>query len=158
MKKATHSIEVDLLISDSTKNLKSVDFQSITKKNGSTFSIDENYGIARIDWNDHVDIHTAKKLIRSAFEAIEFHGCNKLVLDHSFLVEFETEARVWVKELLKHKAESLSNKLVKLASISPISAIGSMYSSFAGEILKDEIPLLKMKRFDDVQAALNWLI
>lgn len=149
--------EVDLLIAEPIKDLNSISFKQISQKNGSIFSIDKKAGIARISWNGHVDIHTAKKIIKLGFEAIEFHGYKKLILDHSDLVEFETEARVWVKELIKYKAERVDKKLTSIASISPKNSIGSIYSNFAGDILKHELPHLPMKRFDNLEEALYWL-
>ncbi|WP_436516806.1 hypothetical protein [Ekhidna sp. To15] len=151
-------VEVDLLIAEPASDINSVDFVEVCEKNGSTFFTDKNFGIAKISWKGHVDIHIAKKLIRLGFEAIEFHGYKKLILDHSELAVFETEARVWIKELLKHKAERVNEKLIKLASISPKNAIGSVYSNFAGDIIKEEMPHLKMRKFDDVSDALHWLI
>lgn len=150
-------MEAEVFTAKVSSNTKAVDFQEISKQEGSTFSVDKNFGIAQINWNGKVTIHTAKKLLRLLFEAIDSHGYKKLVLDHSTLVVFETEARVWVKELLKRKAESVKDKLTDLASISPNTAIGSVYSSFAGDILKEEMPHLKMKRFDSAKDAINWL-
>lgn len=149
--------EVGVLAKDSTNKSDKCDLEMICEKNGSSFSIDKKSGISRIDWRGHVDIHTAKKLIRIGFESIDNEECNKLLIDHSNLVEFETEARVWVKELLRHKAEMLNDKLIKLASISPSMAIGSVFSNFASDILKTEMPHLELKRFDQFDAAIKWL-
>ena len=108
-------------------------------------------------WDGQVNIHTAKKLIRPGFEAIESHGHKKLLLDHSTLIVFETEARVWVKESLKHNAERVKDKLTKLASISPNTAIGSVFTGFARDILKEQMPHLNMKGFGSAKDAINWL-
>ena len=108
-------------------------------------------------WDGQVNIHTAKNLIKLGFEAIESHGHKKLLLDHSTLIVFETEARVGVKELLKHKVERVNDKLTKLASISPNSTIGSVFSNFASDIIKKEMPHLNMKRFDSAKDAISWL-
>lgn len=150
-------LKVDLLIAEPVISLKIPEFTHVAEKSGSTISTDKNSGIAKIAWKGHVDIHAAKKLIKLGFEAIEFHGYKKLILDHSDLVAFDTEARVWVKELLKFRAQRVNDKLTKLASISPKTSIGSVYSNFAGDVLKEELPHLKMKRFDALSDALKWL-
>ncbi len=149
------ALQVDVLV-EPAQQVNS-NFQIMSEKNGSEFLLDQVNGMGRINWNGQVDIHTAKKLLRTAFDAISFHNCTKLILDHSQLIVFDTEARVWVKELISYKAESVNDKLVKMASISPKSSIGSMFSNFAGEILKDELPHLTMKRFDNLEDALYWL-
>ncbi len=149
--------EVGVLAKKSAHESNVLHFEKVCEKNGSSYSIDRKTGLSRIDWRGHVDIHTAKKLIRIGFETIENGESNKLLIDHSSLVEFETEARVWVKEILKHKAETLNDKLSKLASVSPSMAIGSIFSNFASNILKTEMPHLSLKRFDEVDTALDWL-
>lgn len=132
-------------------------FKKLRQFGNSSLEIDQTRGIALIKWVGKVDINVAKKLIFSTINASEFSSCNKILLDQSNLVEFSTETRVWLKFFLKNNAKRFRTKLLKLGSIKPQTPSGLLFSNFASEILKSEMPNLRRKRFETFDQASTWL-
>jgi hypothetical protein len=125
--------------------------------NGSFFEVDQTNGIAKITWRGNVDIQTAKHIVVHCARAIE-KGSEKLLIDQSSLNQFDTEARLWIKVFIKSSIGNVANKLQILASIKPNTAKGNIFSHFASDELKAALPGLKMKKFDFLEEAIDWLL
>ncbi len=132
-------------------------FEVIYAMNGSTFEIDKINGISRIVWRGVVDIQSAKELVTMGADSVEFQGYKRLLLDRSNLVEFDTEARVWIRELLKTRAKKIVKMVDKLAIVKATSVKGSIFSNFIATAIKIVMPNLEMQEFQTEDEALNWL-
>ncbi|WP_421762554.1 hypothetical protein [Ekhidna sp.] len=144
--------------SNRAANFLGPEFKKISQFGSSSIEIDSIYRIALIRWVGKVDIGTTKKIIFAGINSEEFKNCAKILLDQSNLVEFSTESRIWLKHFLKNNAKGYNKKVIKLGSVKPQTASGLLFSNFASELLKSEMPDLRRKRFDNVGEAIGWLI
>ncbi|MEO9871331.1 hypothetical protein [Ekhidna sp.] len=143
---------------DAPNKTRELNFTVVHSMNGSTFELDKNNGIARIIWRGQVDIQTAKKLVSMGADSVEFNGYKKLLLDRSNLIEFETEARLWIRELLKTRAKKIVRKVNKLAIVKATTAKGSIFSNFIATAIKIVMPNLEMQEFNKEEEAFDWLV
>ncbi|MFK7953810.1 MAG: hypothetical protein AB8B73_13275 [Ekhidna sp.] len=134
-----------------------IEFKVYQEINGSTYEIDKQNNISRITWSGKVDLPTAKQLVTLGADSVEFYGYKKLLIDRSNLVEFDTEARLWIKEMLKTRAKKIVRMVDKLAIIKSNSAKGSIFSNLISSAIKIVMPNLKMEKFDNCDDALEWL-
>ncbi|MEO9871332.1 SpoIIAA family protein [Ekhidna sp.] len=141
-----------------TRARRPVNFKMISNMNGSTFEVDKDYGISRITWNGKVDMETARKLVTLGADSVEFHKYKKLLLDRSNLIEFDTQARVWIKGLLKTRAKKIVKMVDKLAIINPETARGTIFSNFIAAAIKIVMPNLVMRKFNSEEEAIDWLL
>lgn len=132
-------------------------FETLKEINGSKFEYDKLNGIPRITWQGDVGIEEASVLVTLGADYVEFHGCRKLLLDRSSLLEFDTEARMWIKDLLKTRAKRIVKMVDKLAIIKPHSAKGSIFSNFIASAIGLVFPGLEMMKFDSEEEAVSWL-
>lgn len=80
-----------------------------TNLNGSTLSFDKSNNISRVAWSGKVDLATASEILKFGGDSVEFGGFTKLLIDRSHLDEFDNEARVWIKGLLKTEQTCLKS-------------------------------------------------
>ncbi|MEP5613111.1 MAG: STAS/SEC14 domain-containing protein [Cyclobacteriaceae bacterium] len=125
---------------------------------GNTFSLDKETNISKIAWSGKVNLPIASELLQLAGDSVEFSGFTRLLIDRSQLDEFDTEARLWIKNLLKTRAKKLSRKVEKLAIINAKSAMGSIFSNMMASTISLIIPNMKMKRFENIDDAERWLL
>ncbi len=131
----------------------------VKKMNGSTFYLDPNNKIVCISWSGVIDGNTAKTLLLLGAEAVESKGYTRLLLDRRRLVEFDTEARVWIKnDLLKSRARHLAARVERLAYLNSSDTKGSIFSNFISAGIKMVFPNLTMKKFDKPNIAVKWLL
>lgn len=140
------------------KKASPLNFKVISEMNGSTFEVDKDYGISRITWNGTVDLPTVRKLVTLGADSVEFHKYKRLLLDRSKLIEFDTQARVWIKGLLKSRAKRIVKMVNKLAIINPKTSRGSIFSNFIASAIKLVMPNLDMRKFNSEEDAIEWLI
>ncbi|MEQ8237917.1 MAG: hypothetical protein RIA69_01825 [Cyclobacteriaceae bacterium] len=140
-----------------TTFIEPISFDLIEELNGSRFELNNQHKIVRITWNGKVNLETASKLLTLGANSVEFYGFTKLVLDRSNLTEFETEARVWIKDLLKNRAKKLSKKVEKMAIINATTTKGSIFSNFIASAINMVLPDLYMKKFDNEDEAFLWI-
>ncbi|MEP1097493.1 MAG: STAS/SEC14 domain-containing protein [Cyclobacteriaceae bacterium] len=126
--------------------------------NGNTFSLDKSANITKIAWSGKVSLPIASELLSLAGDSVEFSGFTKLLIDRSKLDEFDTEARLWIKNLLKTRAKKLSKKVEKLAIINAKSAMGAIFSNMMASTISLIIPNMTMKRFENLDEAESWLL
>ena len=136
---------------------KDVNFQVVHLKNGSTFEVDSMNAISRVAWNGVIDAKTVKDLVKMGADSVEYGSYNKLLLDRSNLLEFTTDARVWLKELLKNRASKIVDMVEKVAIIKATTLKGNVFSNFIGAAIKIVMPNLEMREFDTEREAINWL-
>lgn len=140
------------------KLLNDLRFKIAKKENGSVFSLDTDFMISRISWVGVVTETTAKTLLTCGADSVEHHGYKKLLLDRRDLVEFSTEARVWIKQdLLKKRARRIVGKVEKVATIGATNAKGNIFSNFISSGIRMIFPKLEMKKFDNLPEAIIWL-
>lgn len=152
--------EVIILRPEPILSVSSVPIKFIIKKeiNGSRFELDNVNNISRITWSGNVNFETAKELLTLGADSVEILGYDKLLLDRSALTEFETEARVWIKGLLKTRAKKIVKNVSKVAMINAKSAKGSLFSNFIGSAISMVFPDLQLKKFNSVEESLAWLL
>ncbi len=126
--------------------------------NQNTFELDKDNNIAKIAWFGKVDVSTASELLKLGGDSVEYNGFTKLLIDRSKLTEFDTEARVWIKDLLKTRAKRLARQVEKLAIINAQSSMGKIFSNMMATAISLIIPNMKMKKFDDLIEAEKWLL
>lgn len=136
----------------------SVDFSIQKEIEGSTFEVDKINGISKITWNGAVSINAARQLVTMGADSVEFQGYKKLVLDRSNLLEFDTEARVWIKGMLKTRAKKIVRLVDQMAIIKPTTAKGSIFSNFIASAITIVMPNLEMQKFDNLDEAIEWLL
>lgn len=132
-------------------------FEICQEINGSTFEIDPIRKITKIKWVGLVDKHTASTLLSKGGDSVEFQGYDKLLVDRYELGEFDTEARVWIKDLLKTRAKRLSKNVEKIAIVNAGSTMGSIFSNMLTSAITLVMPGLKLKKFEHRDEALDWL-
>ncbi len=132
----------------------------VVQKNldGNTFELDKVNKITKIAWSGKVNVSTASELLKLGGDSVEFDGFTKLLIDRSKLTEFDTEARVWIKDLLKTRAKKLARNVEKLAIINAQSSMGKIFSNMMATAISLILPNMKMKKFDDVEEAEKWLL
>jgi hypothetical protein len=133
-------------------------FDFIKELNGSRFELNNEHKISRITWSGSVNLETASSLLTLGANSVENSGFTKLILDRSNLTEFETEARVWIKGLLKTRAKKIVKKVERMAMINAKTAKGTIFSNFIGSAINMVMPDLYMKKFDNEDEALTWLL
>ena len=126
--------------------------------NGSTFEIDKVNNISKVAWKGKVDLDTAKNLLTVGGDSVEFDGFTKLLIDRSLLTEFDTEARVWIKNLYKTRAKKLAHKVEKMAIVNANSKMGNIFSNMMTSAISLIVPNLKLKIFDTIDEAEKWLL
>lgn len=126
--------------------------------NGSRFEQDKANGISRITWYGKVDMETARTLLTYGADSVEFHGYKKLILDRSNLTEFETEARVWIKGLLKSRAKTIVQMVEKVAMINAKTTKGLIFSNFIASAISMVFPDLTMKKFENEAESIAWIM
>ncbi len=134
-----------------------VQFRVVHLKNGSTFEIDSENKISRVAWNGVIDVKTVEDLVKSGADSVEHGTYNKLLLDRSNLLEFTTEARVWMKGLLKNRATKIVDMVEKVAIVKATTLKGNVFSNFIGAAVRIVMPKLEMREFDSEKEAINWL-
>jgi hypothetical protein len=135
-----------------------ISFDFIKELNGSRFELNKEHKISRITWSGSVNLETASSLLTLGANSVENSGFTKLILDRSNLTEFETEARVWIKGLLKTRAKKIVKKVERMAMINAKTAKGTIFSNFIGSAINMVMPDLYMKKFDNEDEALTWLL
>ncbi|MEQ9405520.1 MAG: STAS/SEC14 domain-containing protein [Cyclobacteriaceae bacterium] len=125
---------------------------------GSTFELDKINNISKVKWSGNVDLATAAKLLTLGGDSVEHQGFTKLCVDRFELKEFDTAARVWIKEMLKTRAKRLAKKVEKLAIINAESSMGGIFSNMLTSSISLLMPGLTIKKFDDREEAINWLL
>ncbi|MFY0598489.1 MAG: hypothetical protein JXR03_02380 [Cyclobacteriaceae bacterium] len=133
-------------------------FEIVGEINGNTFSTDKTNGISRVTWEGSVNIEAAEKILTLGADSVEFDGFKKILLDRSQLQEFDTEARMWIKNLLKTRAKGLSKLVEKIAIIKATTAKGSIFSNFIASAIGIILPHLEMRKFDTEKEAIGWLM
>jgi len=91
-------------------------------------------------------------------DAVEFDDYKRLIINRSNLVEFDTEARIWIKKFLQMRAKRIASKVKKLAVINPTSARGSIFSNMITSAINLIMPSLQMEKFPSEAEASQWLI
>ena len=131
----------------------------VKKINGSTFYLDPNNKLVCISWSGVVTGETAKTLLSLGADVVEQKGYTHLLLDRRRLIEFDTEARIWIKnDLLKSRARHLAVKVKRLAYLNSADTKGSIFSNFISAGIKMVFPNLTMKKFDSPKEAVRWLL
>lgn len=97
-------------------------------------------------------------LVTMGADSVEFYGYKKLILDRSNLVEFDTEARVWIKGMLKTRAKKIVRMVERLAIVRATTTKGSIFSNFIASAIKIVMPNLEMQKFDNIEDAVDWLL
>ena len=143
--------------SDETATTIASDFKIIHMKNGSTFEIDTKNQISRVVWNGVINANTVQELVKKGADSVEFGSYDKLLLNRANLLEFTTEARVWLKELLKNRASKIVDMVGKVAVVKATTLKGNVFSNFIGAAIRIVMPNLQMKEFETEKEAINWL-
>ncbi len=125
---------------------------------GNTFEVDKLNQIVKISWFGNVNLSIASELLTLAGDHIEFNGFTKLLVDRTKLSEFDTEARVWIKDLLKTRAKKIAKKVDKVALINAKSSMGKIFGNMMATAISLILPNMKMKKFDEVSEAESWLL
>lgn len=133
-------------------------FIIMAERGGSTLEFDSINKIAMIKWQGTVTVATASRLVTLGASAVNIHGYSKLILDRSNLKEFDTEARIWIKNMLKSEARKISHKVEKLAIVNSTSIKGSVFSNMISSAISLIMPGLTLKKFDTSVAAINWVM
>lgn len=121
--------------------------------------LDEDLGIVKVSWHGMVDQQEAAAILSKGADLLEVGLANKLLLDRKHLIEFTTEARIWIKnEIIKRRGNKLIKRLNRLATVNADSSRGSVFSNFLTSAIKIVYPNLKTGRFKTVEEAINWLI
>ena len=136
----------------------STDFLVHKEIEGNTFELDKLNKIAKISWLGNVNLSIASELLTLAGDHIEFNGYTKLLVDRTKLTEFNTEARVWIKDLLKTRAKKIARKVDKVALINAKSSMGKIFSNMMATAISLILPNMKMKKFDEISDAERWLL
>ncbi len=134
------------------------DFVVQKELDGNIFELDKKNKITKISWYGKVDVKIASDLLNRAGDAVEFDGFTKLLVDRRKLDEFDTEARVWIKDLLKTRAKRIARKVDKVALINAKSSMGKIFSNMMATAISLILPNMKMKKFDDYDEAEKWLL
>lgn len=158
-------IESSASVADEQEKRPIVDSETATRTSftlrkevkGSSFHVDSLNKISKVVWHGHVDKETATTLLTLGGDSVEFEGFTRLLLDRRDLSEFDTEARVWIKDLLKTRAKKLSPKVKKLAIINAHSSLAIIFSNMMASAIGLIIPNLNLKKFDNEEEALEWL-
>ncbi len=148
-------MEHDVLIKEALST--SLNFLVQKEVEGNTFEVDEIAKTCMITWNGVVSINAAQQLISMGADSVEFSGYQKLILNRSNLLEFDTEARVWIKGMLKTRAKKLARLVDQMAIVEAKTAKGSIFSNLISSAIKIVMPNLQMKKFDNIDEALEWL-
>lgn len=124
----------------------------------SSFEIDSENQIARINLRGKVNKVTASKLFLSASESIEFYGSNKLLIDLSGVVELDTEARIIIKDLLKLKADKLSRNLYSVVILNAQSSRGKIFSDMISLAFTMQMPDCPIQKQDEMIDSIESLL
>lgn len=140
---------------DSKSNLS---FSVVKEANGSTFEIDKINNISRVKWVGNVNLEAAKMLLTLGGDSVEFDGYTKLLIDRYQLKEFDTDARVWIKELFKTRAKKLAKRVEKMAIINPEASMAGIFSNMLTSAISLVMPGLTVKKFDTREEGMKWLL
>ncbi|WP_089356096.1 hypothetical protein [Ekhidna lutea] len=158
----TYKQENHPIISNSKSNdekfSNGLDFKVIKDLDGNTFDTNKNLGICRINWNGVVDIEKAQQLVGLGGDYVEYNKYSKVILNQSGLLEFDSEATIWIKSFIKSRAKKLSDSVDKLALINAKSIKGIIFSNLIEGVIRLVMPKLKIKKFNNVEDAISWLI
>lgn len=124
----------------------------------STFEVDRIHNISKVRWVGDVNVETAKKLLTLGGDSVEFDGYTRLMVDRFELKEFDTDARIWIKELFKTRAKKLSKKVERMAIINAQSSMGGIFSNMLTSAISLIMPGLTVKKFDSREEGMNWLL
>lgn len=140
---------------DSKSNLS---FSVVKEANGSTFEVDKINNISRVKWVGNVNLEAAKTLLTLGGDSVEFDGYTKLLIDRYQLKEFDTDARVWIKELFKTRAKKLAKRVEKMAIINPEASMAGIFSNMLTSAISLVMPGLTVKKFDIREEGMKWLL
>ncbi len=133
-------------------------FRVIREFKGSKFMLDQENRISRVNWYGAVDQETAEIMLKLGGDSVEFQGYRKLILDRRRLKEFDTEARIWMKNFIKGRAKNIVGGVDKLAMVNRSSGSGSLFANFIGSAIRMVMPNLKIKKFASIYDAIDWAI
>ena len=105
-----------------------------------------------------VNLETAKKLLTLGGDSVEFEGYTLLMIDRFELKEFDTDARIWIKELFKTRAKKLAKNVERMAIINPETSMAGIFSNMLTTAISLVMPGLKVKKFDSREEGLDWLL
>lgn len=133
-------------------------FTIVESMNQSSFELDSINGISRVKWVGTVNLETAKRLLTLGGDSVEFDGYKRLMIDRYELKEFDTDARIWIKELFKTRAKKLSKEVDRMAIINPKTSMAGIFSNMLTSAISLVMPGLLVKKFDSREKGISWLL
>lgn len=133
-------------------------FKFVFEKNGCFVLLERDAKIVKVIWYGKVDLETASAILTRGADLVEEGLADKLLLNRRELIEFDKEARNWIKEdLLKVRAKRIVHLVDKVATINSKTTLGNLFATVVSTAIRLFYPSLRMSSFETEEDAASWL-
>ena len=142
--------------SNETSN-KKTGFSVLKNVNDSLLLVDKIYSIFILRWKGRIDVATASETITLAGAAMTLNRYSNILIDRSSLIEFDSEARLWIDNWIKSKAKNTFVDVKKIAIINSVQTFGNIYNNAFNSTIAQVLPHITLNLFGYHNDAIKWL-